>query len=77
MALTGIIKQFLKIMDELDPEIKDNELEEEEEMDDDVLVPGKKKSKNPDVVEDDSLDALADAEEDTLPEDSYDDEDLW
>jgi hypothetical protein len=64
-------------MEDLDPEIKDSDLEEEEELDDDVLIPGKKKPKNPDALEDDSLDALADDEETILPEDSYDDEDLW
>ena len=42
---------------------------------DDVLIPGKKKSKGP--SEDDSLDTLADEEEEVLPEDSFDDVDLW
>lgn len=60
----------------LDP--KDKDLEDEEDTDDidDALVPGKKKGKkNP--GEDDSLDALADDEEEALPEDSFDDVDLW
>jgi hypothetical protein len=76
MAILLISIKNLKIMDELDPEIKDRDLEEEEDLDD-ILLPGKKKAKNPDVLEEDSLDALAEDEEAVLPEDSYDDEDLW
>ncbi len=65
--------------DDLGP--KDKDLEETgEELDslDDDLVLGNKKPKKP--LEDDpveSLDALADEEADVLPEDSFDDEDLW
>ena len=65
--------------DDLDP--KDKDLEETEgELDsfDDDLVLGNKKPKKPgedDPVE--SLDALADEEGDVLPEDSFDDQDLW
>ncbi len=65
-------------MDELDPEIKDSDLEEDEDLlDDDILIPGKKKPKIPDALEEDSLDALADEEDGVLPEDSYDDVDEW
>ena len=61
-------------MDDLDPELKEGELEDEEAEDE--LVPGIKKPKE---VDEDSLDTLAD-EEDSSPEDSYDDaepEDRW
>jgi hypothetical protein len=69
-------------MDDLDPEIKDSDLEADLDLDgdvDDPLNPGKKKPK---AKDDDtlSLDDLADEEDDGLPEDSYDDvepEDLW
>ena len=61
--------------DELDPkEIEDTEENLEDDIDD-VLLPGKKKPKKP--TEDDSLDALADEEEEILPEDSFDDVDEW
>ena len=60
--------------DDLDPK---EELDGEEVEDDfdDPLNPGKKKPKK--VAEDDSLDELADEEETALPEDSFDDVDLW
>ena len=59
-------------------EPKDKELEEDEDIDDldDALIPGKKKGKKL-PAEDDSLDALADDEEEALPEDAFDDVDLW
>ncbi len=60
----------------LDPRIDDEE--EVEEDIDDILTPGVKKPKK--EVEDDSLDALAEEEDGTLPEDAFDDsepEDLW
>ncbi len=63
-----------KIMDDplLDPEIKDDDLLEEDPLDDIVAS-----SKKPKDLEVDSLDALADEEEEVLPEDSFDDQDLW
>ena len=64
-------------MDDLDPEIKEEE-EVEDELDE-TLEPGAKKKSGKDLDED-SLDALADEEEGVLPEDSFDDaepEDLW
>lgn len=59
----------------LDP--KDKVLEEDEETDDldDALIPGKKKGKKA-PIDDDSVDELAE-EEVALPEDSFDDVDLW
>ena len=42
---------------------------------DDILTPGKKKPNK--ALEDDSLEALADEEEESMPEDSFDDVDLW
>lgn len=63
-------------MDDETLEPKDLDADEDAEEDlDDALTPGKKKPKKP--VEDDSLDALADEEEEVLPEDSFDDVDLW
>ena len=65
-------------MDELDPEIKDdeNEVDNLETDVDDVLIPGKKKPK---AKDDDtlSLDELSEEEEEVLPEDGFDDVDLW
>lgn len=60
-----------------DDEIKDPLDDEEVETDtDDVLIPGKKKPK---IKDDDtvSLDDLGEEEEETLPEDNFDDVDLW
>ena len=54
------------------------EPEEDDELDtdpDDLLAEGKKKPKK--IVDNDSLDVLADDEEEVLPEDSFDDVDLW
>ena len=63
--------------DDLDPkDIEDTEDEEIDEDVDDILLPGKKKSKKP-TVDDDSLDALADEEDEILPEDAFDDQDLY
>ncbi len=66
-------------MDDLDPELKDDVETEEEDADadiEDLLVPGKKKPK---VKEDDllSLDDLGEEEEEVLPEDGFDDVDLY
>jgi hypothetical protein len=64
-------------MDDLDPELKDDELEAEEDLEEDEEG---KKIKKPKEVEEDSLDALAEEEETVLPEDGFDDvepEDLW
>lgn len=61
--------------DALDPEKEIDELEDE--VDDDAIlgmVPKKGKVAKDD---DDSLDTLADEEEEVLPEDSFDDVDLW
>ena len=61
-----------------DDEIKDDvEVEDDLDgsIDDDILAPGKKKSKE--LGEDDSLDELAEEEDVVLPEDEYDDKDLW
>ena len=55
-----------------DDELSSDEVAEEE---DDVLVPGSKKPKK--IEGDDSLDELADEEEVALPEDNFDDQDLW
>ncbi|MBA3733092.1 hypothetical protein H0W91_01815 [Patescibacteria group bacterium] len=60
--------------DVVDPELKDDELDEE--LDADGIL-GEKKPKLPKDLEDDSLDALADEEEEILPEDAFDDIDLW
>lgn len=61
-------------MDDLDPEIKDADVEEEIG---DELIPGTKKPKSSKDLEETSLDDLADEEEEVLPEDSFDDVDLW
>ncbi len=67
-------------MDDLDPaEIKDTDLEADEDLDadiDDPLMPGKKKpkAKDDDLL---SLDDMAEEEDGVLDEDKYDDEDLW
>ena len=64
-------------MDDLE---KDNEeLEggvDEEELDDEVVA-SEKKFKGEEDHETDSLDTLADEEDETLPEDNFDDQDLW
>ncbi len=61
-----------------DDEIKEDEVEESDlETDiDDELIPGKKKPK---AKEDEalSLDDLSEEEDEALPEDSFDDVDLW
>ncbi|MFZ2621231.1 MAG: hypothetical protein WAX85_01905 [Minisyncoccia bacterium] len=62
-------------MDDLE-EKDESVIEEDVEDLDDELVPGKKKGKKL-PVEDDSLDTLAEEEEEVLPEDSFDDIDLW
>lgn len=65
--------------DELKP-IQDDDEEEidspddADELDEDILI-GKKKKPNNDEFED--LDSLAEEEDEVLPEDSYDDVDLW
>ena len=59
--------------DDLDPKELDDEMEDDMEDDDDV--PGKKGKKK--SLDEDSLDALADEEEELSPEDSFDDVDLW
>ncbi|MEQ1561414.1 MAG: hypothetical protein ABL899_01670 [Nitrospira sp.] len=63
-----------------DFELKDGDLEMEEEDDDfdpESLVAGGKKGSKKIPLEED-LDALAEEEDETLPEDSYDDDkDLW
>ena len=58
-------------------EIKDNELDGDLDLetDDDLLISGQKKPKK--LSEDDSLDELADEEDVVLPEDEFDDKDLW
>ena len=64
--------------DDLDPKDKDLESvgnEESDDFDDDLILGNKKPKKIDGDVE--SLDALADEEEGVLPEDSFDDEDLW
>ena len=65
--------------DDLDPKDKDLEetVDELDSLDDDLVLGNKKPKKlnEDDPVE--SLDALADEEVDVLPEDSFDDEDLW
>jgi len=66
--------------DDLDP--KDKELESERELeldgfDDDLTLENKKPKKQNESDPVESLDALADEEEGVLPEDSFDDEDLW
>ena len=61
--------------DTLDP-AKDIDETEDADLDDDLL-PGAKKAKGPKDIEDASLDELADEEEEVLPEDSYDDVDLF
>lgn len=68
--------------DDSDPKEKDPEEDADGEVDDnfdDDLVLGNKKPKKGGVHEDEveSLDALADEEDGILPEDSFDDEDLW
>ena len=61
--------------DTLDPKEPDLEEDELEVDPDELLIPGKKKPKK--IVEDDSLDVLADEEDETTPEDSFDDVDNW
>lgn len=72
-----IIRHLNKIMD--DDEIKDENINEEPEDFDDELILGKKPKKSSGNEDDpvESLDALADEEDGMLPEDSFDDEDLW
>ncbi|HEY4505613.1 MAG TPA: hypothetical protein VJG67_02890 [Candidatus Paceibacterota bacterium] len=53
--------------EELDPKLDDAE----EDLEDDPLVAGNKKA------DDDSLDELAEEEDAVLPEDEFDDKDLW
>ena len=63
-------------MDELEPKDVVEETEEEEvDAEIDELTPGKKKPKKVDD-EDDSVDTLAEEEDEPIPEDSYDDIDL-
>ena len=64
-----------------DPELDDDKEKEPKDLDDDMdgdlddpLMPGKKKGKVDDLL---SLDDLGDEEEEVLPEDSFDDVDLW
>ena len=60
----------------MDDDLEPKEIEDElDEVDDEALASGKKKPKK--AEEDDSLDALADEEEGMLPEDEFDDVDLW
>jgi len=79
---TKIIRFLNKIMDDdLDPKDKDLENTDDEldDFDDDLILGGKKPKKST-AHEDDSvesLDTLADEEDGILPEDSYDDTDLW
>ncbi len=71
-------------MDDLDPELKSDDMEDEGVEDEFLLNPKKpKKAGDDDVPLDDdtvSLDEEADAEDEVLPEDRFDDmepEDLW
>jgi hypothetical protein len=66
-------------MDDLDPELKDDVETEEEDAEgdiEDLLVSGKKKpkAKDDDLL---SLDDLGEEEEEVLPEDGFDDVDLY
>ena len=66
-------------MDELEEDKDEKDILEDDDLDtdvDDPLLPGKKKSK---AKDDDllSLDDLSEEEADVLPEDSFDDVDLW
>ena len=64
--------------DAIDPKDLDEEDENIGEEDDFDDTSSKKKSKKP--TEDDSLDALADEEDEALPDDAFDDvepEDMW
>ena len=61
--------------DELEPKDIDDREDEDADTDLDDLTPGKKKPKK--AEDDDSLDALAYEEAEVLPEDSFDDVDLW
>ena len=66
--------------DDLDP--KDKELEdvdegEVDEFDDDLLLGNKKPKKKVGDDDPESLDVLAEEEDGILPEDSFDDQDLW
>ena len=68
--------------DDLDPKeeggVEDTEDEFGDHFDDDLILGKKKSSKRPhddDSIE--SLETLAGEEDGILPEDSYDDEDLW
>lgn len=62
--------------DELDPKEPNLSEDEDTEADLDELTPGKKKPKKAEI-EDDSIEALAEDEAEVLPEDSFDDVDLW
>ncbi len=58
----------------------DKEIDEEvEEGEEDEVLGGEKKPKVPkdEELSEDSLDSLAEEETETLPEDNYDDVDLW
>ncbi|MCX6701854.1 MAG: hypothetical protein NTX96_01505 [Candidatus Zambryskibacteria bacterium] len=65
-------------LDQKDKDLEDAPVGEGlDDLDDDLILGSKKPKKH---LEDDpieSLDALADEEEGVLPEDSFDDEDLW
>lgn len=67
-------------MDDLDPEIKDGELENDDmdsEIDDEIIL-GKKKPRNKKDDDSLSLDDALEEEGGVLPEeDSFDDVDLW
>lgn len=66
----------LIIMDDtLEPEKEIDELEDE--VDDDAILGSVPKKGKTAKDEDDSVDALAEEEEEVLPEDSFDDVDLW
>ena len=61
----------------MDDDLEPKDLEDEFVDDDDLISGNKKPKKSSDDVDEDSLDSLAEEEDAVLPEDSFDDVDLW
>jgi len=64
------------MLDEIEKDEELEGVEDTEDIDDDEILSGKKKGKKV-VSADESLDDMAEDEDIDLPEDSYDDVDLW
>ena len=61
----------------MDDDLEPKDLEDEFADDDDLISGNKKSKKSSDDVDEDSLDSLVEEEDAVLPEDSFDDVDLW